>query len=104
MSVGNTITGDKDARFNCLLLGILLWSFVKSAVHKKIGNVVLISSNENFGQGTKFSQVRDTLSKKGFNVALVNPDTLLKDKVLQTSYDQIYGTSAVAVLLERLVL
>ncbi|CAL9225683.1 unnamed protein product, partial [Arabidopsis halleri] len=73
-----TCKGDKDAMFNCMLEDILCWAFVLSGFNSRTGNVVVLSGNKNFGQGTKFSQFRNSLLKKGYNVVVVNPDTLPK--------------------------
>lgn len=63
-----------------MLLHILSWAYVCTDYSctgtPERANLVILSRNENLGEGTKFSQVLDTLSKDGFNVAIVNPDTL----------------------------
>ncbi|EOA15645.1 hypothetical protein CARUB_v10005900mg [Capsella rubella] len=58
----------KGVRFERMLLDILVWSLLEKR------NYLIISSNKDFGHGTKFNTVRDTLKEKGITVTVAHPD------------------------------
>ncbi|XP_023633816.1 uncharacterized protein LOC111829310 [Capsella rubella] len=60
--------GNEGVRFERMLLDILLFSFLDER------NFLILSRNKDFGHGTKFFSVRDTLGEKGIHVAVAHPD------------------------------
>ncbi|EFH44065.1 hypothetical protein ARALYDRAFT_914447 [Arabidopsis lyrata subsp. lyrata] len=62
--------GDESIRYNRMLLHLLYWG----RMMKSESNLVVLSRNQNFGQGTKFDRVRETLEELSIKVAVLNPD------------------------------
>ncbi|CAL9230458.1 unnamed protein product [Arabidopsis halleri] len=53
-----------------MLLHLLYWAHMMESQ----SNLVVLSRNQNFGQGTKFDRVRETLEELSIKVAVLNPD------------------------------
>ncbi|EFH44069.1 expressed protein [Arabidopsis lyrata subsp. lyrata] len=66
----NPEEGDESIRYNRMLLHLLYWAHMM----KSESNLVVLSRNQNFGQGTKFDRVRETLEELSIKVAVLNPD------------------------------
>ncbi|KAG7546632.1 NYN domain limkain-b1-type [Arabidopsis suecica] len=63
--------GDESIRYNRMLLHLLYWAYMMESE----SNLVVLSRNQNFGQGTKFDRVRQTLEDLSIKVAVLNPES-----------------------------
>ncbi|CAE6183743.1 unnamed protein product [Arabidopsis arenosa] len=66
----NPEAGDESIRYNRMLLHLLYWAHMMESE----SNLVVLSKNQNFGQGTKFDRVRETLEELSIKVAVLNLD------------------------------